>query len=175
MVCLAKIKCFVTSFALFYAIYLTTYKCPKQHESGLNHAVLKLVHPFSHQHDQLCEALDKGHTYVSPYLAHVHGFWSSNVESHQLYKDYKIGNKLTTVQTHYNTHVYPYVLKFWELVEVAEYRLAVYAHDLSNSVSAHFHHSVKPKVVEIHSSVAEKAETVKEQVKEQIKSRVDEL
>lgn len=143
------------------------------HESVLDHAVLKLVHPFSHEHDQLCQSIETGQKYVAPYRAKVQDLWNTHVHSHHLLKQYKVDSKLDAAKAHYFKYVYPIVLKFWSLVELAEYHIAVQGQALYRFLESHFHKTVVPKVTELKGSVAAQAETVKQQVKEEIKSKLD--
>lgn len=165
MTFLCKLKFLVVAFTIFYSVYLTTYKCPKVHESVLDHAVQKAVHPFSHQHDQLCSGIEKAESYVSPYYAKVHHFLDAKVHSHHLFKQYKVESKFAAVRAHYYANVHAFVLKFWSLVELAEYHVAVQSNKLYKYLEAHFHKTVVPKVAELKSTVAAQAETVAEQVK----------
>lgn len=167
MGCFAKFKCFFTSFLLFYTLYLYTYKCPKVHQSGLDHAVLVLIHPFSNQNDQLCKGIETAEQYVAPYCAQVNQFLDTHVHSHHLYKEYAVESKLQSVKAHYYHFVHPWVLKFGSLVELAEYHIAVQLHVLYVFLEGHYHKTVVPKVNELKETVAAKAETAIDQVKAQ--------
>lgn len=168
MGCFAKFKCFFFSFALFYVVYLLTYKCPKLHESALDHAAQKLVHPFSHQHDQLCLVIELTEKFTSPYLAQAHGFLDRHVHSHRLFKEYKVEAKMNLLKSHYYAHVYPHVLKFWAYVELLEYHLAVRSNQLYRYLESHFHKTVEPKIRGLKETVVAQAETIKSQVKSKI-------
>lgn len=172
MTVLGKFKLFVVAFTIFYSVYLTTYKCPKVQESVLDHTVQKLVHPFSHQHDKLCEGIQSTQEFIHPYYSKVQGFLDSHVHSHvhshHLYKEYKVESKFAAAKAHYYDHVHAFVLKFWSWVELAEYHFAVQSNKAYKFLESHFHKTVVPKVAELKSTVAAHAETVAEQVKSKV-------
>lgn len=171
----AKFKCFFVSFVLFYTVYLYTYRCPKTHESSLDHAVQVLTHPFSHQHDQLCQKLDTVDHYVAPYRAKAHAFLDSHVHSHHLFKEYKVESKLQLAKAKYYELVHPWTLQFAALIELAEYHAAVYFHSFYVCAKAHFHKTVVPKAGELKKNVAAQAETVAEQVASQASTLKDQV
>lgn len=169
MTCLAKFKCYATSFFIFYFIYLFVYKCPSSEESFLEHAVGKVIHPWSHSHNKLCEVVDTASTKVSPYLSSASDVFQKKVESHKLYKQYLVGPKLTYAKSTYYQHVHPLVIKFFQLFELAEYHLSVKASQLYTYLVAQYHRVVAPKVVELKGE----AEIAKDHIAEKIKSKLD--
>lgn len=173
MGCVAKFRLLVTSLVLFYSVYLYTYKCPKEHQSALGHAAQVLVHPFSHQHNQLCKGIDTAEQYVAPYCAKAHQFLDAHVHSHHLFKEYKVESKLHGVQAKYYQYVHPLVLQFFAYVEIVEYHVAQQLHALYVFLEGHFHKTVVPKVNELKNTVAAQADAAKDKVKETVASHAD--
>lgn len=169
----AKFRLLVTSLVLFYTVYLYSYKCPKVHQSALGHAAHVLVHPFSHQDDQLCKGIETAEQYVAPYCAKAHQFLDSHVHSHHLFKQYKVESKLQVVQAKYYQFVHPLVLQLFSFVEIVEYHVAQQLHALFVFLEGHFHKTVVPKVNELKQTVAAQAETVKGKVKETVAAQAD--
>lgn len=168
MTTFAKIKFYTASILLFYVVYLFTYKCPRNSETFVEHATQKLIHPFSHQHDKVCGALDTGAAYVNPYLTKAHAFLDEHVHSHRLFKQYQVKSKASFAQAKYYEYVYPVVLKVWQFVELVEYHIAVQFDKVLSLAKGHYHKTVVPKSKEFKDAVAEQAESLKGQIKSKV-------
>ncbi|KAF7584306.1 hypothetical protein FOB63_000378 [Clavispora lusitaniae] len=168
MTSFAKIKCYAASFFVFYFLYLYVYKCPSTHESFLEHTLGKVIHPFSHSHNKLCGAVDTANDKVTPYVNSVTTFVGDKVHSHPFYKQYQVEAKLNLVKAQYLQHVYPYVIKLFQLFEIVEYHIAVKVNELYAFFESHFHKTVVPHASKLKTSAIEHAETVKEQIKSKL-------
>lgn len=169
MTCFAKIKCYASCFFVFYFLYLFVYKCPSSEESFLEHAVGKVIHPLSHSHNKLCEVVDSVSVKASPYASMVSDIFEEKVQSHQLYKQYLVGSKVDCVKASYYEHVHPYVIKLFQLFELAEYHISVKVSELYASLLAQYHSTIAPKIAEFKGQ----AEAAKEHVEEVIQSKLD--
>lgn len=141
-----RLKCYVSSFILFYSLYLLTFKCNKLNETPLEHGIETVFHPLSHHHNTLCDGLNKGVNFVNPYIDSVRHQLDEHVYSHHLYKQYKVDSKLEVVKGNYHQYVHPLVIKFLELVEVAEYHIAEHFTQQWGRVQALYNDKVAPKL-----------------------------
>lgn len=169
MTCFAKIKCYASCFFVFYFLYLFVYKCPSSQESFLEHAVGKVIHPLSHSHNKLCEVVDTASEKATPYVSSASNFFEKKVQSHQLFKQYLVDAKVNCAKANYYKHVHPYVIKLFQLFEIAEYHISVKVSEIYAILVAQYHKVVVPKVVELKGQ----AEAAKEHVEEAIKSKLD--
>lgn len=114
----AKVKCFISSFLVIYAIYLYSYKCSTIEANSLN--------PLFNAHSELCHVLTKGESYVQPYVAKVTQFLDTNVHSRPTFKQYKVEEKLSLAKSSYNKYVNPYVVEVYKLIEILELKVYQY-------------------------------------------------
>lgn len=175
MALFSKLKFLVVSLVVFYSVYFASYKCHQK--TLLDHltqpdAGKYLNHPFAAQHDQLCGVLNTGSSYVSPYVNKAVSFVDQHVHSHPTFKKYKVGAHLDKSKSFYSKNVAPYVHKFWQYVEVAEYHVAVKLSQLTGHAQHHYKNTVAPMAGDLLSTIADllkntvipKAGEVKDQV-----------
>lgn len=105
-----------TSIVFVYAIYLLAFKCHNLNETALEHGVESVLHPLSHHHNQVCDGLNKGVNFVSPYLSSV----QSTVVSHPLYKQYAVQGKVDCAYGYYKKYASQHVLSLFKLIETYE-------------------------------------------------------
>lgn len=142
MACLAKIKCFVSCFVLAYAVYLLGYKCPKLAETPFEHGVQSVFHPLAHTHNQLCDGLNKGVNFLTPYYEQAH----AAVTSHSLYKDYTVQEKVDVASTYYQTYAEQYVLQVFQVIEHYEELLVAQILILWGKIQHLYFTEVAPKI-----------------------------
>ncbi|CAK7893993.1 hypothetical protein CAAN1_02S00584 [[Candida] anglica] len=142
MACFAKVKCFVSSFVVAYIIYLLTYKCHNLNESAIEHGVKSVFHPLSHTHNQACDKLNQGVNFLQPYLSSA----QSTIQSHALYKQYAVQDKVDTVSTYYATYAEKYVIQLFKLIETYEVIVATYVISLWAKIQHLYATEVAPKV-----------------------------
>lgn len=141
-----RLKCYISSFLVIYAVYLLTYKCNKLDESPLEHGIETVFHPLSHHHSKLCDGLNKGVHFVNPYFETAGKYFDQHVRSHNLFKQYSVDDKLEVVRTSYNSYIHPLVIKLFEFFEVIEYH--VYQHFAQQwaKVQAFYSSQIAPKL-----------------------------
>lgn len=142
MVFLCSIRSFFVTFLLTYTVYLFSYKCDKLNETPLEHGIQTVFHPLSHAHNQVCDSLNKGVNFVSPYLDSFH----AKVASHQLYKDYKVQDKVDCAGGYYSKYAQPYVLQVFQLVETYEEILVAHLLVVWAKIQAFYASEVAPKL-----------------------------
>lgn len=141
-----RLKCYISSFLVIYAVYLLTYKCSKLDESILEHGIETVFHPLSHHHNTLCDGLNKGVHFVNPYFESAGKYFDQHVRSHDLFKQYSIDDKLEVVKHSYNNHVYPLVIKFFEFFEIVEYHIHQHFVQQWARVQAFYANQIAPKL-----------------------------
>ncbi|KAG7195393.1 uncharacterized protein KQ657_003151 [Scheffersomyces spartinae] len=144
MATFAKIKCFVSSFLLFYVIYLWTYRCGQLDNlySPLNAIKSKIAgdHPesvelikdipvvFKNEVDSFefaaCGKLNQFELWVKPYTASGFAWLDAHVYSHPTFKKYAMADKLTFAKTKYYQFVHPLVLEVFQYIEMLQYKVA---------------------------------------------------
>ncbi|KAJ9094531.1 hypothetical protein QFC19_007941 [Naganishia cerealis] len=124
MTFVGRLKIYLTIFVVLYTTYLFSYKCAKLNETAFEHGVEKVLHPLSHSHNQLCDGLNKGVNFATPYVGHVQKFLDDHVHSTKLFQDYKIHEKVVCAQGKYYKFVHPWVIRYFQLFEVAEQHVA---------------------------------------------------
>ncbi|PSK39641.1 hypothetical protein C7M61_001443 [Candidozyma pseudohaemuli] len=164
MAVFASFRNLVVATFLFYAVYLFSYKCPQVVDHPIEQSARSLFSPLASTHKHLCGHLNHGHQLATPYLEKAHGFLDDHVHSTAFFKENKIEDKIQCAKGKFNTHVYPYVVKLWEGVEIAEAQLFDAGYKAYGHVENHFHKSVVPKAEEFKDAVVDQAEAVKEEV-----------
>lgn len=124
MTFVGRLKIYLTIFVVIYTTYLFSYKCAKLNETAFEHGVEKVLHPLSHSHNQFCDGLNKGVNFATPYVGHVQKFLDDHVHSTKLFQDYKIHEKMVCAQGKYYKFVHPWVIRYFQLFEVAEQHVA---------------------------------------------------
>lgn len=119
-----RFKIYLTIFVVIYTSYLFSYKCPKLNESTFEHGVETVLHPLSHSHNQMCDAVNKGVNFATPYVQQVQKFLDDNVHSTKFFKEYQIHEKMVCAQGKYYKFVHPWVIKYFQLLEVVEHHVA---------------------------------------------------
>lgn len=117
---MANFKLYTVLGLVVYFLYLFTYKCGELKESPLEHAAQNVLHPLTHTHNQMCDAITKGELFIHPYLLKVEGFLDENVHKSQFFIDYEIASKITFAKTQYYTYAYPLVIKAFEYISIFE-------------------------------------------------------
>ena len=141
-----RLKCYISSFLVIYALYLVTYKCNKLDESPLEHGIESVFHPLSHHHNALCDGLNKGIHFVNPYFETAGKYFDQHVRSHDLFKQYSVDGKLEAAKASYYQHVYPLVIKFFEFFEVVEYHVIQHLIQQWARVQAFYAGQIAPKL-----------------------------
>lgn len=176
MTLFSKIRLLVISTLAFYSVYLFSYKC---HQKTLLESLLHpgsgkaLAHPFASQQDKLCDVLNTGSDYVSPYVSKATDFLDQHVHSLDLFKKYKVASKVECAKAKYHKHAHPHVHKVLQYFEIAEYHAAVHLHNLIGQVKKHFHSTVVPKAYEAKDAAASYAEDAADKLGSQYETAKD--
>lgn len=123
MVCCLSLKFIITTIIAIYGLYLYSYKCPSLDRGVIGDGVDKVLHPLTHHHNKVCDGLNKGVDFASPYVAKVQQGLDQHVFAHPLAKQYEVESKLETVKAYHNAYVWPYVIKMFEYIEILELHL----------------------------------------------------
>lgn len=157
-----KLRLYVVVLALFYTVYLSTYKCPQVKLHPLEQSAKSIFDPLASTHKNLCGALDHAHLVLTPHANKLHLVLHHHTKDY-LHK-YDVPAHFETAKGHYSAHVHPWVTKLFEAVESAELQVFHHGYNLYVHLENHFHSTVVPKAAEFKDAVVEHAESLKDQV-----------
>lgn len=143
------LRTIIITFLVVYTTYLFTYKCAQLNESVLQHEAETIFHPLTHHHNKLCDGLNAGVAFVTPYVEKAHGFLDEHVHSNKYFIEYEVKEKFLCAKSQYYKFVYPYVIQFFEYFEIAEVHVYDHFAHLYELAKAYYYSTVSPKIVEL--------------------------